>query len=398
MVTSTLKQFINVMRDTIPTRKILARDYLMNYKVDPDRLQHLQRTYQAIEQIPNQSGRKLLQMNHDKTIEVDVNYELEELKKDIWFFERGEEAFIQHLKASYKLYEVQLAEGLKFLEGINFNAFITDRDGTVNNYCGRYSTSVQSAYNAVFIGRFAAKKAKNTVLLTSAPLMEPGLLDISVIPEKLIHFAGSKGREYFDKEGLFGYFPIEKEKQDKLDELNAEIRKLIKKEEYEIFARIGSGLQEKFGQTTIARQDVNQTVDAEKSETFLEKITEVVNRLDPDNQYFRIEDTGLDIEIILTISGEGQQGLKDFDKGDGVRFLNERLKLDLEKGPNLICGDTHSDLAMLKTAMDFTDDTYTVFVSRDNELKNKVREICPNHYFADKPDTLISMLNQTALK
>jgi len=398
MVTSTLKQFIDVVRDTIPARKILARDYLLNYKVDFARLQHLQRTYQAIEQIPNQSGRKLLQMNHDKTIDADVNYEMEELKKDIWFFERGEEAFIQHLKSSYKLYEVQLSEGLKFLKGINFNAFITDRDGTVNNYCGRYSTSVQSAYNAIFISRFATKNTNNTVLLTSAPLKSPGLLDISVIPLHLIHFAGSKGREFQDNEGLFGYFPIEKEKQDKLDVLNAEISKLIEKEDYEIFARIGSGLQEKFGQTTIARQDVNNSVDTERSEDFLEKIIELVSKLDPEDHYFRIEDTGLDIEIILTISGEGQEGLKDFDKGDGIRFLNERLALDLDKGPNLICGDTSSDLAMLKTAMEFTDDTYTVFVTRDNELKNKVREICPNHFFTDKPDTLISMLNQTALK
>jgi hypothetical protein len=38
-----------------------------------------------------------------------------------------------------------------------------------------------------------------------------------------------------------------------------------------------------------------------------------VRELDPDDRYFRIEDTGLDVEIILTIeSGEG--GARDLIK------------------------------------------------------------------------------------
>ncbi len=398
MLTSTLHQFTEIMRDTIIPRRNLVKNYLINYKVDDDSLQQLKRTFEAIEQIPNQNGWKLLRLNADKTIRVDVNYELEELKKDIWFFENGEEAFIEHLGNSETSFNKQFQEGLDFLNKIDFNAFITDRDGTVNNYCGRYSTSIQSAYNAIFLSRYAVKKTKNTVLLTSAPLNNNGLIDLSVMPSGVVNYAGSKGREYYDTKGVFGYYPIKTEKQEKLNELNRRIKRMFENNDYEVFARIGSGLQEKFGQTTIARQDINKSIDRECSDELLQEIKTLVHDLDPEERYFRIEDTGLDIEIILTIDNEGTKGLKDFDKGDGLRLLNEKLDLDLQNAPNLICGDTNSDVAILLEAMKHSGDIYCIFVTREEQLKNKVKDICPQCFFVDKPDVLVSMLNQIALR
>ena len=104
------------------------------------------------------------------------------------------------------------------------------------------------------------------------------------------------------------------------------------------------------------------------------KIKEILSQIDPENIFFRIVDTGKDIEIILTIeSEEDSNKLKDFDKGDGIKFLNSELKLNLEgEGTNLICGDTDSDSAMVKASMDFSQETIAIFVTDDENLKKKV--------------------------
>ena len=74
--------------------------------------------------------------------------------------------------------------------------------------------------------------------------------------------------------------------------------------------------------------------------------------------------------IILTIEQVGNSHKpKDFDKGDGVSFLNSQLSLNMVNGPNLICGDTLSDIPMVQASMEYTDDTWAVFVTDDIDLK-----------------------------
>jgi len=117
-----------------------------------------------------------------------------------------------------------------------------------------------------------------------------------------------------------------------------------------------------------------------------------VSDSDPQNENFRIEDTGLDIEIILTI-GDSRSGFKDFDKGDAVKFLNEELQLGMTDGPHLICGDTYSDIPMLEAAKEKTDNIWAMFVTKDCKLAVKVRDVCPNSIIATEPDILITILN-----
>ncbi|MFH1429064.1 MAG: trehalose 6-phosphate synthase, partial [Candidatus Margulisiibacteriota bacterium] len=272
--------------------------------------------------------------------------------------------------------------------------FIADRDGTINNYCGRYMSSIQSVYNAVFLSRFAINYTNNSVILTSAPLNNIGLADISVCPDKIFIYAGSKGRECLNKQGERKQLPINKDKQNKLDELNNKLEELVIRPEYEVFALIGSGLQYKYGQTTIARQDINNSIPALESESFLSIIKNLVKDTDSKQEYFRIEDTGKDIEIILTIeSSEGSDTLKDFDKGDGINYIDKEMGLQLEKGPNLICGDTNADIPMVTASMRKTANTYALFVTSDTVLKQEVSKICPHSFFVPSPDILVTILN-----
>lgn len=97
----------------------------------------------------------------------------------------------------------------------------------------------------------------------------------------------------------------------------------------------------------------------------------MLKEVDPEDKNFRIEDTGLDVEVILTVKKEGEEALKDFDKGNGVDFLDQLLSLDVANSNNLICGDTGSDVPMATTSVAKAgkDKTYAVFVTKNDGLK-----------------------------
>jgi hypothetical protein len=389
----TLPQFYELMHSTIPVRRVLTEEILASRPASPEATGHLRAALAALEAIPEEPEGRRLTLEGSRAIHVDLRYEIEELKKDLVFLEHGEEALLEDLTRRHEGFREELQGGVGALGGLSFQAFVTDRDGTVNNYCGRYASSVQSTYNAVFLTRFARARAEGSVVLTSAPLDAIGLADMAVTPPGALISAGSKGREYFDAEGQRHQYPIEPEKQERLDALNARLDGLLKTPGHEIFTLIGSGLQHKFGQTTIARQDIAGSVPTEKSERFMEEVRQLVRSVDPEGSFFRIEDTGLDLEILLTVDDEAGGAKRDFDKGDGVRFLNEDLRLQMDRGACLVCGDTGSDIPMLATSLELARETRAVFVTRKDDLRQKVKDVLPETLFVGEPDTLVAILN-----
>jgi hypothetical protein len=328
-------------------------------------------------------------------IKVDLSYEIGELKKDTYYLEHGEDYFIDYLCKIYTDFLLHVRKGIEFLDGLHFNCFITDRDGTTNNYCGHYRSSIQPIYNALFLSRFASVCTDNPIILTSAPLRDFGIVDVSVNPSGVFLYAGSKGREFLDtglKEHRAG---ISAEKQRLLELLDDRLSELEKQPEYEKFFYIGSGLQFKFGQTTIARQDITHSVPDEESMVFFNIVAAIVGDLDPEGNHFRIEDTGKDIEIILTV--ESEELVRDYDKGDGLRFIDSRVGLRLEEGPHLVCGDTASDLPMLEAVMQHTPDVYALFVTRDPDFADRVKGLCSKTLIVPTPDILLTILGTAAL-
>ena len=384
-----LKDFYWVMESSAQIRQKLFNQYLAHSNLFG--AEQLNKILDLLLQIPSTpEGTYKLSLDKHKSIELDLTYEIEELKKDIFFLKFGEEAFLNYLETLHTNFARELSQGKKFLQDMHFNSCITDRDGTTNNYCGRYRSSVQSLYNAIFLTHFAKLKTKNFIFLTSAPLQNPGIINVAL--DGPFVYAASKGRELININKEHRNFPIEDEKQKQLNKLNDDIAKLLQQKKYEIYSLIGSGYQIKFGQLTIARQDIAKSIPQKESEEFLQLITQLVKKADPGQQFFRIEDTGLDIEIILTIDDQSQ-GTKDFDKGDGVKYLNQELGLQMEKGPHLICGDTSSDLPMLAAAMNFCPDTRAIFVTQNEQLKQKVMDTCPHSFFVSTPDILVTTLN-----
>jgi hypothetical protein len=391
----TLKSFYDLMAQTQKVRSGIVDRLISSGVIDGRETEALKTALFSLEGCLENDYRATLSIDGSEGIEVDLTYEITELKKDIYYLENGENRFISHLESIHPGFLSHVAAGVEQLEGRRFNCFITDRDGTINNYCGRYRSSVQSVYNAVFLTRFAKQAVSNPIIITSAPLEDIGIVDVSTTPENTIIFAASKGREFIDLSGRRKGFPIDDQRRALIDRLNRELSKKVKEPAYEKFALIGSGLQFKFGQTTIARQDISGSVPEDASQAFLELTTALVERIDPTKKNFRIEDTGLDIEIILTVSDE-KAGLKDFDKADAVAFLDKELNLKMDMGPHLICGDTGSDIPMLQAALDRTPDTWSVFVTRSEALSERVKALCPNAVIVPEPDMLITILNRLA--
>ena len=392
----TLKSFYDLMAQTRQVRLVTVNALFSDQGIQKIQTDALKNALSSLEECLEDEYKAFLKIDDSENIEVDLTYEVTELKKDIYYLENGEDKFMSYLESLHPNFLSHVQSGTTILKGKHFNCFITDRDGTINNYCGRYRSSVQSIYNAVFLTRFARNSVSNPILITSAPLKDTGIMDLSTNPEKTIIYAASKGREFIDLKGIRKSFPIDDQKQQLIDRLYQKLNDLVKDPAYEKFSLIGSGLQLKFGQITIARQDINGSVPETKSEAFLALIKNIVNELDPLKENFRIEDTGLDIEIIITISDE-KAGLKDFDKADAIKYLDKELNLNMGKGPHLICGDTGSDVPMLEAAMARTNDTWSIFVTRKPELVDRVKAICPNAVIVPEPDILVTILNQLSI-
>lgn len=389
----TLKEFYALMEHTRDVRVAMVRSYVDATLVDAAKLAELERALVALEAIPEVNGRRQLLLDDVKTIELEIDYELSELKKDICFFKEGEAALDAHLGRLHEQFERQVIEAVVKLEGIHFNNLVTDRDGTISNYCGRYRSSIQSAYNAIYLTRFSRSRANSATVVTSAPLLNPGVADISVMPVGAFIYAASKAREYIDKEGVRRTFPIDSAQQAKLDELNRRLAALVAAPEYEKFSLIGSGLQFKFGETTLARQDISGSIPEAESLAFLELVRGIMKEVDPTGEDFGLIDMKLDIEIILKGASEGE-----FSKADGLNFLDRELALGLAEGPTLVCGDTKGDLPLVKACMAKNQDVWAMFVTRDEALIRQVRETCPNSIIVPEVDVLVTALNRLATR
>ena len=396
----TLKELYQLKAETRELREPVVKNIIKQRVVGQSCVESLKNALYSLETIyiDDDTGQRLLRLDGKKQIEVDLTYEIRELQKDIYYLEHGEDKFIDYLAKFIPDFRTYINNGFNILKGKHFNAFITDRDGTTNNYCGRYRSSVQPIYNSVFLTRFARNCCNHPIIITSAPLKDFGILNVSINPSHTFIYAGSKGREFIDINGEFNSFPIDEQKQKLIQLLNEKILVLLQEQDFEKFNFIGSALQIKFGQTTVARQDITNSIRDDESVAFLEMVKSVVHEIDPSGRNFRIEDTGLDIEIILTIDGASKDSpIKDFDKGNGLSFIYNKLGIDGSEGSTLVCGDTPSDIPMLKKAMEICNDVWAVFVTRDEKLKQEVKEICPNSYTVPYPDVLLTILGLLSL-
>ena len=336
---------------------------------------------ESFESLPRRDGKFVLSSSSGSIL-LSLRYVLSELEKDIIFLRDGEEALVEHLCGLHEGFLAQ-AQGLAGkLKDQAFELYVTDRDGTINNYCEQHRSSQQSVYNAVFIERFINAIPK-AVVLTSAPLEDT--LGISLLrPGGRLVVAGSKGREFDAGSGAVRE-SFSEEQESVLGEVRGRIESLLSQDRYRAFGLIGSGFQVKCGQLTIARQDIARSIGDDLSREWLGVVRKVVDDVDPEGGSLSTEDTGLDVEIILKASES-----EEYDKGTGASGLRKRLGLPGDDV--LVSGDTASDIPLAGAFPGAA----AVFVTKDAELKERVREKAPETFFVDSPDILVYALSLAA--
>ncbi len=388
-----LSQFYEFM-DSLQTIRRTVTGYHLMQAHHPRHIKSLENALAAMDALPGEGLDKRLDAE-GRTVTVTVDYERSELEKDIYFLNHSEEEFLDYLSRLHDGFDEEVERTVQFLRSQEIHSFVTDRDGTVNNYCGRYRSSHQSVWNAVCLTRFVRAVPEVPVLLTSAPLFKEGLLAMSAMPEHSTNYAGSLGREYCDREGHRGALELSAKQAGAIDELNARIDELLARREFATFALIGSGLQHKYGQTTVARQDIHGSIPDELSDEFLEAVASTVRDIDPEGALLGMEDTGKDIEIMLTV----EPGRR-FSKGDGLAYLDDALGLRLADSPCLICGDTSSDLPMVEKAVELggRERTGAIFVTTNDDLRGSVRAAADRTHFVSTPDVLVAALYLRALE
>ncbi|GMT14971.1 hypothetical protein PFISCL1PPCAC_6268, partial [Pristionchus fissidentatus] len=338
----------------------------------------------------------------------DIQNEISELERDLSFIEYVEsddpdniEQFVESLSKGMEFFEEQVDKATALLtKADHFYYFFTDRDGTLKSYSCAYSASIQPAYSGVIQAQFARRCAQTCAILTTAPMMNMGILDVGTIPEGYYYYGASGGREWYVSPSIkFRDASIEALEQTMLDELFNGLSALVEEEEFHVFSWIGSGLQKHYGHLTIAHQDVHCSIAAEKGSKLKKKVEEIVRRIDVKGDKLVVVHSDRETKVMLKTNA-GQL----FDKGNGLRMLCTNLNIDLKEGNILVCGDSSTDLPMLEECLARNSTgVFTIWVTQDESLQEKVRALCrqfsnPNFVFVNSPEVLLGAMAQATIR
>lgn len=374
--------------------------------VAPKESERLRGIRDALLGMPREQDGRYRLASEDGSLELPlrIDYELNELKRDIYFVERGTDALDELIAAgggssveSPPLGTSQFWEEVEaatdFIQASAPSTVVSDRDGTVNHYCDRYRSSVQSAYNALYLARFRAQLPGPVALLSAAPLTDGGLLQLATMPIRSALYAGSKGREYIDGKGRRQREELPASTEEKLEQLNERLEAMLQEPRYAIFRLVGSGLQKKVGETVVAHQTASLAVPEELSREIVSRVERIVGKIDPKGEVFTLHDTGKDMEIISAPDREGSAG---YTKGDGVRFLNRAAPLGLGQHGALVCGDTESDLPMFQTVRELSAEARAVLVSTNDGLIAEAQRLDMPLCVVSSPDVLVLAFHTAA--
>jgi hypothetical protein len=350
---------------------------------------------------------------HEQLAKMDVSDELTQLDIDLAFLDHVQsqdydnlERFMSSLSGYHPdgsdAFSSEIEEVINLIcRGDHFQYFFTDRDGTLKSYSCSYQSSIQGAYSGVIQATFAQRCAQYAAIVTSAPLSNIGVLDVLCMPDGYYCYGASAGREwYVNASKKFKDNSISDADLELLDRMGERIESLLERPKYQRFAWIGSGFQKHYGHITVAKQDCYGSVDEKKSAAWYSTICDLAHELDPSARTLHVQDTETDIKVFLKAKLSGRV----FTKGHGIRLFAQRMGLDLTDGNILIFGDSETDLPMLQEALCVNpDNTYVVFVTRNEELRQRVTRLCQqcknnNFVFVSSPEVVLGAMAQATVR
>ncbi|MFH4974615.1 hypothetical protein AB6A40_001324 [Gnathostoma spinigerum] len=342
----------------------------------------------------------------------DVKNELDEFEKDLSFlnFIQSDDVYnVEQFVDTLQVYHPVSPESFKeevvpaidlLYDADHFQYFFTDRDGTLKSYSCSYPASIQPAYAAVIQAQFARRCAQTCAIVTTSPLMNIGILDVSTMPEGYYYYGASAGREWFiDPSNKFKDTSITDEQLNLIDKIFDGISQLLETSEFKHFSWVGSGLQKHLGHITVAHQDVFKSISPEQSSKLHEKVEEIVKKIDPELKNFQISESDTDLKVFLKAS----RGVV-FTKGHGIAMLTDHIHCKLADGNILVCGDSETDLPMLEVCLGRNPmHVYTIWVTTNEALKEKVRNLCKqygnrNIAFVSCPEVLLGAMAQATIR
>ncbi|EFO14023.1 trehalose-6-phosphate synthase [Loa loa] len=251
--------------------------------------------------------------------------------------------------------------------------------------------------------RFAACFTRICAVLTAGPLRGPGILDLTAMPiDGPVMFSGSWGREWWlSGKRVVHEDGITDEGFSALQRLDDEMKDLLHSSDYAPFAFVGSGVQRKVDRLTLGVQTVCHHVTSELSNRYQMAVKERMHRVDPNSQILAFDpSTELEVEVVAHSSGI------IWNKGDGVERLIKGLGDSLKApGKILICGDTLSDIPMVRqAAKQNPDGVLTIFVGAKMSLREEVKQVVGDESrccFVSCPDiihaAMLQILNEKCI-
>ncbi|MBU1247049.1 MAG: hypothetical protein KKB70_00010 [Proteobacteria bacterium] len=133
---------------------------------DADSLENVQK---SLEEIATHDGRPVLDIALGGSLGIDLDHEIGELKKDIFFLRYDEDPFLVLLATQNQGFYAEVNTVEHALDGKQFNVWLTSLDGTVVPPCLHSNVSGQSAYSALWMTRFARALTQTSVVITPPP-------------------------------------------------------------------------------------------------------------------------------------------------------------------------------------------------------------------------------------
>ncbi|CAJ0565436.1 unnamed protein product, partial [Mesorhabditis spiculigera] len=360
-----IEHFKQMMYTMQEARRNIVKSILAEVAVEGRFVELLEKTLTQLTDAETDGYQRRMSTQFD-TFTVNIKDEIVGLKKDLELlaltknghFDTGnvEEVLAKYHPLSRTEYADEVASCCSFLAEYVGSAaeekegrkplFITDWDGTMKEYCTQYATNLQPIYSAVCMARFAKTYTRLAAVLTAGPLRGPGILDLTALPiDGPLLFSGSWGREWWvNGHRVVHDEGISDEGIDALERMKDEMGTLLQSGDYSQFALVGSGVQRKVDRLTLGVQTVCGHVPVDLSERYQDEVRERMHRVDPYNQILVFDpSTELEVEVVAHSSGTV------WNKANGVASVVE-IKGDSLKPPGrvLVCGDTMSDIPMVK--------------------------------------------------
>jgi len=391
---ASLDDLTALLAETAVLRRQAVAALVAGSPMPPEAPPALAQALADIEEAVDRDGMAELELAEDQTMRLDLSEERRQLENDVVYLEEGREALLKALAKRHHGLRDLVRRGLRVLAGQSVGVFLCDCDAILRAPGQRFVTAVQPAWNAVALTRFAMARTRKPVLWSEAPLRGPGIVDLATVPPRTFAYAASLGREFRDAAGSEGVAPLSHEKITLLESINARLAILLADPSWRGFTCIGSGLQFRRGETVVARQDENASIDEEASRALLENVHNIIDAVDPERLHFRVDDDGLDLAVTPTATS--QDLWRDFSPAEGLRATDAALSLDLARGPLLACCAGPSGLGLLTALRPLATDLHAIFVTDRDDLGRRALDLCPKATVVPHPDVAAAILSAAA--